>query len=601
MISGITFLFKFLNSKQKARFFSLLVIMIISSFFEIISILSLVEYVNFLSENKVGFLTNFIDQKLNLNFIELNIKNFSFILIFVFLLSAILNLLSIYLLSKFTLQTGGEMESSLFEYYLRRDYLFHLETTSSKLYNNIFELVKRITKLVMYPLMIIISRILFILPLFFGLLIFKTQITFFAMLMFVGLYVLIFQVFRKKMIFLGELQSKVTEEKFTILNQGFGGIKEVKILNKFNFFKKYYDILYKQLVSIQVERDIVGKFPRYLIELIVVSASILLILYFSNNLKFDFNEIIINLSFFLIIAYKIIPALQQVYYNVITLKNHLPAVTELSKDLKNSKKMVSSKNTNQVLKNFTSLEIKDLFFKYKTSQSKILHKINFKILKGQKIAITGLSGSGKTTIINILLGLINFNKGKIIINNKTLKKEDMLSWQNLIGFVSQSIFLTERSIKENIAFGIPKNKINNLKVKKLIKICNLDKIVKNLPKKENTLIGERGAKFSGGQQQRLGIARALYTDPSVIILDEATNALDLKTENEILKSIYKFKKDITVIIISHRLELIKKFDKILFIDNGKIQGFEKYNILYNRNPKFRELASNRFKELFNQE
>ena len=141
----------------------------------------------------------------------------------------------------------------------------------------------------MYPLMIIISRILFILPLFFGLLVFKTEITFFAMLMFVGLYVLIFQVFRKKMIFLGELQSKVTEEKFTILNQGFGGIKEVKILNKFKFFKKYYDILYKQLVSIQVERDIVGKFPRYLIELIVVSASILLILYFSNNLKFNFN------------------------------------------------------------------------------------------------------------------------------------------------------------------------------------------------------------------------------------------------------------------------------------------------------------------------
>ncbi len=596
MISGINFLFKFLNSKQKTRFFSLLIIMIISSFFEIISILSLVEYVNFLSENKVGFLFNFINQKLNFNFIGLNIKNFSFILIVIFLLSTILNLFSIYLLSKFTLQTGGEMESKLFEYYLRRDYLFHLETTSSKLYNNIFELVKRITKFVMFPLMIIISKILFILPLFFGLLVFKTQITFFAMLMFAVLYVLIFQIFRKKMVFLGKLQSKVTEEKFTILNQGFGGIKEVKILNKFEFFKKYYDILYNQLVSIQVVREIVGKFPRYLIELIVVSASILLILYFSNNLKFNFNEIIINLSFFLIIAYKIIPALQQVYYNFIYLKNHLPAVSELSKDLKNSKKIVGLNNSNRVLKNFTSLEIKDLFFKYKTSQSKILHKINFKILKGQKIAITGLSGSGKTTLINILLGLINFNKGKIIINNKTLKKNDILSWQNLIGFVSQSIFLTERSIKENIAFGIPKNKINNSKVKKLIKICNLNKVVKNLPKKENTLIGERGAKFSGGQQQRLGIARALYTDPSVIILDEATNALDLKTENEILKSIYKFKKDITVIIISHRLELIKKFDKVLFIDNGKIQGFEKYNVLYNRNPKFRELASNRFKE-----
>ena len=225
-----------------------------------------------------------------------------------------------------------------------------------------------------------------------------------------------------------------------------------------------------------------------------------------------------------------------------------------------------------------------------------MNKISFRISNGEKIAITGLSGSGKTTLINILLGIININRGKIIINNKALKKDELLSWQKLIGFVSQSIFLTDRSIKENIAFGIPKNKIDSKKIKNLIKICNLKKIVNNLPQKENTVIGERGAKFSGDQQQRLGIARALYTDPSVIILDEATNALDLKTENEILKSISKFKKNITIIMISHRLELIKRFDKVLFLDQGKIHGFDSYNKLYNKNAKFRELASNRFKE-----
>ena len=597
MTSSIQFLYNFLNAKQKTRLFSLLVIMIIASFFEIICILSLVEYVNFLSENQIGFLFDFLNQKLRLDYFELNIKNFSFILIFIFLLSTVLNLFSVYLLSKFTLQTGGEIESDLFEYYLRRDYLFHLETTSSKLLNNIFELVKRITNFVMYPLMIIISKILFIIPIFLGLLVFKTKITFFAMVMFVSLYVLIFQIFKKKMKFLGELQTRVTENKFSILNQGFGGIKEVKILNKFKFFRKYYNYLYNQLVSIQVERDIVGRFPKYLIELVVISASILLILYFSSNLQFNFNEIIINMSFFLIIAYKIIPALQQVYYNANIVKNHVPAISKLSYDLNNSKKKYKLVNKDNIIfNNFKSLEIKNLFFKYKTSKGEVLNKISFRISNGEKIAITGLSGSGKTTLINILLGIININRGKIIINNKALKKDELLSWQKLIGFVSQSIFLTDRSIKENIAFGIPKNKIDNKKIKNLIKICNLKKIVNNLPQKENTVIGERGAKFSGGQQQRLGIARALYTDPSVIILDEATNALDLKTENEILKSISKFKKNITIIMISHRLELIKRFDKVLFLDQGKINGFDSYNKLYNKNAKFRELASNRFKE-----
>ena len=425
MTSSIQFLYKFLNSKQKTRLFSLLVIMIIASFFEIICILSLVEYVNFLSENQIGFLFDFLIQKLKLDYFELNIKNFSFILIFIFLLSTVLNLFSVYLLSKFTLQTGGEIESDLFEYYLRRDYLFHLETTSSKLLNNIFELVKRITNFVMYPLMIIISKILFIIPIFLGLLVFKTQITFFAMVMFVSLYVFIFQIFKKKMKFLGELQTRVTENKFSILNQGFGGIKEVKILNKFKFFRKYYNYLYNQLVSIQVERDIVGRFPKYLIELIVISASILLILYFSNNLQFNFNEIIINMSFFLIIAYKIIPALQQVYYNANIVKNHVPAISKLSYDLNNSKKnykLVNKDNT--IFNNFKSLEIKNLYFKYKTSKGEVLNKISFRISNGEKIAITGLSGSGKTTLINILLGIININRGKIIINNKVLKKDE---------------------------------------------------------------------------------------------------------------------------------------------------------------------------------
>ena len=286
------------------------------------------------------------------------------------------------------------------------------------------------------------------------------------------------------------------------------------------------------------------------------------------------------------------------FYHANIVKNHIPAISTLSKDLRNSKKKTNiTKKINNIFKDFTSLEVKNLSFKYNGSKKEILSKINFKIKDGQKIAVTGLSGSGKTTLINILLGIINQKKGNIKINNKILKKNTILSWQRLIGFVPQSIFLTEKSIKENIAFGQPKDKIDISKVRKLIKICKLEKVVNNLPRKEDTLIGERGVKFSGGQQQRLGFARALYIDPSIIILDEATNALDQKTENEILNSVLNFKKNITIIMISHRLELIKKFDKVLFLDQGKVEGFDSYNQLYNNNSKFRELTSNKFKKL----
>ena len=281
----------------------------------------------------------------------------------------------------------------------------------------------------MYPLMIIISKILFIIPIFLGLLVFKTKITFFAMVMFVSLYVLIFQIFKKKMKFLGELQTRVTENKFSILNQGFGRIKEVKFLTDLNFLESI--IIICIINSINTSRRHCWQISKVFNRTYIISASILLILYFSNNLQFNFNEIIINMSFFLIIAYKIIPALQQVYYNANIVKNHVPAISKLSYDLNNSKKKYKLVNKDNIIfNNFKSLEIKNLYFKYKTSKGEVLNKISFRISNGEKIAITGLSGSGKTTLINILLGIININRGKIIINNKVLKKTSYYPGRN---------------------------------------------------------------------------------------------------------------------------------------------------------------------------
>ena len=199
--------------------------------------------------------------------------------------------------------------------------------------------------------------------------------------------------------------------------------------------------------------------------------------------------------------------------------------------------------------------------------------------------------NGKTTLINILLGLIKHESGKIFINDEILNAQNLRSWQSFVGYVPQSIFLTEKSIKENIAFGVPKEKIDTNKIKKIIEITNLSKVVNDLPKKEDTIIGERGIKFSGGQQQRLGIARALYNNPSVVILDEATNALDVLTENEVFNSILNYEKNITIIMITHRLEVIKKFDKIIFLNNGLQEGFGSYEHLFKSLDSFNKLVS----------
>ena len=595
MISNLIFLFRILNTKQKNRFFLLLFFMILSGLFEIASILFLVEFVSFLSsESNVGYFHFFknIFQIFNINYDLFNLKILISILIPLIFLNAFINLFTIYLTSKFTYKTGGELESDLFSYYLRRDYIENLKNSSSKLMNNIFELVSRVSNFVLHPLMIIVSKLVFITPLIAGLLLFKTEITFFSIIIFIFLYFVFFKSFKERMSNLGKMETVITEKKFSVLQNGIGGVREVKLYNKFNFFKDNYYELYNNLVNIEVKRNIIGKFPKYFFEIFTISSALLLILYFNKNLNYDFQEIIVNISFFIICAYKIIPAFQQIYYHLFNMKNHIPALESLSEDLINLRTIKNSGNhlVNNNQEIFNNLEVSNLNFGYQKNFS-IIENLNFKINKGERIAITGPSGSGKSTLIHLLLGLVEANSGQILINGKVLNKKNLRSWQNKLGFVPQSIFLTNDSVKENVAFGVKKNSIENTKIDKILKTTILKEKINSLPDKAETIIGERGLKFSGGQQQRLGLARALYNNPEVIILDEATNSLDLVTENEILNSLLNLGNKITIIMIAHRLDILKKFDKILFIEKGKLTGLGSYDELFKNNPSFQKLLN----------
>tara|TARA_Y100000741_G_scaffold41687_1_gene29019 strand:+ start:2008 stop:3819 length:1812 start_codon:yes stop_codon:yes gene_type:complete len=600
MFSQLKKLFKILNTEQKTRFFTLSLLMTITGIFEIISVISLVEFVSFLSSgltnNGYGAITKFLDF---INYDKtLTLHNLSFFIIAILVITACLNLYNIILTAKFSSKTGGELESKLFNYYLKRDYIHHLNSNSSNLLNNIFELVPRVSNFVLAPLMLIFSKIIFLVPFLIGLSIFKPEITLIALIIFLSLYFILFKLFKNKLTYLGTTQNLITKEKFITLQEGFGSIREIKIFNKFNIFRVNYFNLYNRLVKIEVLREIIGKFPRYFVEVITFITSIILILYLNKNLNFTFEKVIISISFFLICAYKIIPAFQQVYYLMTHLKNHLPALDEIYDDLSNSVSFENGKFIAQKEffgKKFKKIEIKNLNFNYQKRKYRVLEDISLEIKDGEKVAITGLSGSGKTTFIHILLGLIKQSNGKILVNNKELKNSNLHCWQEFIGFVPQSIYLTDKSIKANIAFGITEEEINETKVSELVSLTKLSNLVHGLPDKENTKIGERGVQFSGGQQQRIGIARALYKNPEVIILDEATNSLDILTEHEIIDSLVKFNKNATIFMITHRLEVIKKFDKIIFLENGKLEGFGSFKDL-SKNKNFRNMLNLNFNE-----
>lgn len=599
MIENLKVLFFILNKKQKNRLLLLSILMIVSGLFEIVSIISLIEYVKFLTfdNQKSNFLIlgKIFEQEFLTSF--LSVKTFGIILIFFLILNMIFALMLIYFSSQFSYITGGEIEFDLYKLYLKKNYLFHINTTSSRLLNNLNTLVPRITNNIIEPALVIFSKFFFIIPMIIGLIIFEPVVTILTVSLSFFLYLLFYVTFRKILWSQGKIENKIWRDKYTILQESFGGIKDIKIFNKYSYFFLSFKKIYISIANLAVKRGMIGRSPKYLIELFVFVLTVLLVIILNTQLNMNFNEIVTYLSIFVISAYKILPAFQAIYYNGSLIRNNLPAFIEMREDLEEAKSIIDldriyNNNTKFKFDTFERLDLDKISFSYENKKTGdvTLKNISFTIKKGEKVAITGPSGSGKSTLIHIIAGLINPDTGLIKINTETLSYKNINHWQNLLGFVPQNIFLSEKSIIENIGFGLGLNDINVERIKKVCDLAKLQDLISTLPSGYNTLVGERGAKLSGGQQQRLGIARAIFHDPKILIFDEATNALDALTENEILNSINLLSKNITVVMIAHRLDIIKNFDKIIFLDEGLLVDSGNYDELYKKNSSFKRLV-----------
>ena len=286
---------------------------------------------------------------------------------------------------------------------------------------------------------------------------------------------------------------------------------------------------------------------------------------------------------------KLLPALQQVFNNWSNMKANLSQVNQildLSKVSNDEYNFSSSALKKYFIENKNiefnkSIELKNIFFEYNDTNKPILNKVNLQIKKGECIGLMGKTGSGKSTLIDIIMSLLEPNDGDLLVDgikiNKEENLENIIKWRQSISLVPQSIFLTDNSIYENIAFGIPKEDINFKRVVEVSKVAQIDKFIESLELGYETKVGENAIRLSGGQAQRIGIARALYRKSSVLILDEATSALDIKTEKKLIQSIFGYLKNVTVIMVAHRLSTLKNANKILELKEG---------FLYQHNPDF---------------
>jgi HlyD family secretion protein len=487
---------------------------------------------------------------------------------------------------------GSEIADKLYTHYLKQSWLFHVSESSAQLTKKIATEAVRVTSGILLPLMLMNARIVLSLLMSLSIFIYDPKVAIIGLILFSTAYYIIFDVVESRLEKNGATISEVVEKRFRLMNEGFGGIKDILLLGRDKYFIKKFKKTGQQYAYSQGTNATLTSVPRYFMELVAFGSMIGLLLYLIASHDGNLGIILPILSVYALATFKLLPAFQQIYASAAFIKSNIAAFQSIQQDLINSMQMKILKNEpkRSYLRPKQKISLENITFTYPNTDRPILNRLNMSIPVNSVIGIVGPSGSGKSTVINILLGLLKLQHGQLKIDDINIDNQNRRSWQNTIGFVAQNIFLSEGTISENVAFGIPKNEIQTQKVEQALKLAHLAELTHNLKQGINTKIGERGVKLSGGQCQRIGIARALYHEAEVLMFDEATSSLDGITEKMIMDAIHDFSGQKTIIMIAHRLKTVQKCDQIFFIDKGKVSDQGTYNELIERNNDFKNMA-----------
>lgn len=471
--------------------------------------------------------------------------------------------------SKFSADFSSELSNKLFHGYLYQPYTFHLQRNSAELIRNVQGEISLFSGLSQSIVALTIEISLLIAVAFTLILIEPLgaiAVTLFLAISAMGFH----RLTKKKLLRWGQRRQFIEGKLNQYLMEGLGGIKDLKLLGREPYFINRFSANNKLKAAITTNQTALQQVPRLYLELLsVIGLAGLVIMMLLQKQPLD--SFIPTLGVFVAAAFRMIPSVNRVMGAVQNIKYSQPVVDVLYKEFQdiiaNSRTDISQSK----LKFTKQIEIKDIEFKYPGSQVQALEGVTIQIKKGGSVGIIGPSGSGKSSLIDLILGLLTSQAGSICVDGHDIR-DNTRDWQNLIGYVPQSIYLTDDTLKNNVAFGINPEEIDTTAVDKAIKAAQLDDLVRKLPDGLETFVGERGVKLSGGQRQRIGIARALYHDPEVLVLDEATSALDSEIEKEVMNSVKLLKGDKTLIIVAHRLSTLDDCDVIYKLENGKILG-----------------------------
>lgn len=516
-----------------------------------------------------------------------------FLLVFVIVLSNAVSAITIWIKFRFIYSRNHRISRTLLKKYMYRPYAYFLDKNTSEMQKNILDEVNLMTQHFLLPLLELISRVVIVLLIFVFLLIVNPLVTVTAILFLGGSYYLANIVLKKRLKKGGEERVKANRMRYKIASEALSGIKEIKVLGRENNYINNYSSHSWKFARVNSFRNMAGNLPKFLLEALAFGGIVLLVLFlfYSHD---SAGEIIPVVSLFSFAGYRLMPSLQVIFFSVSQVYGNQATLDNIYKEMLEVEGEISEEESKKEIPplDFTrKLEMKNVSYSYPGTDKKAITKVSLQIPKGSKIGIVGPTGAGKTTLVDLILGLLKPTEGELLVDGVEIGPGNVRGWQKILGYVPQDIFLNDTSIASNIAFGIPEEEIDMKAVQWAAKIACIDDFIQEeLSRGYETLVGERGIKLSGGQKQRLGLARALYHKPQVLLLDEATSALDGSTEEKVVSGLEKTGGIETIITIAHRLNTVKDCDKIYLFKDGYLVETGNYEYLLNFSPIFKAMA-----------
>lgn len=562
------------DKKQKIRLFILLIAIWIGSALELLGVTAILPLIDAMmnpnSISEKGYL-RFVYELLNFSSVNGFIIFLCFLIVIVYVLKNLYLVLLGDVQFRFVFNNQRRLSYRVMDTYMRQPYLFHAAHNSSELIRNVTGDTQVFFRTILAIIQLVTDTSVCAVLLIFLML---TDIVMtVAIIILFGLFMIFYMKgFKKKLKLLGEKNREYNADMTKWILQAFGGVKEIQILNREKFFVDSYDKVYGKYATSQRKYNVMGIIPKPVVETLVITG-IIMIVALRVAQGADMNTFIPVLSTFAVAAFKMLPSFNKITANLGIVIFSRPSVDAVYEDLKRINKLEDANYQKYVSKeNFDfkeEIRIENLSFQYPTANDKVIDNVSFCIPKNTSIAFIGPSGAGKTTLADLILGVLSPDKGNIYADYTDVHQH-LYAWHDKVGYIPQAIYLTDDTLRNNIAFGILEEDISEEKVWAALESAQLKEFVEKLPDGLDTYVGERGVRLSGGQRQRIGIARALYNNPELLVLDEATSALDSETEKAVMEAIEQLAGSKTLIIIAHRLSTIEKCNFVYEIKDGKV-------------------------------